>query len=58
MENNFQITHDEKELIIECMEADILQKTPRENDDPMYVAYADCRIENLRSLIVRIRQGL
>jgi hypothetical protein len=58
MENDFQITHDEKELIIDCLEANILETTSRENDHPMYVAYADCKIENLRSLIVRIRQDL
>jgi hypothetical protein len=58
MENDFQITHDEKELIIECLEADILLTTPRENENPMYVAYAECRIANLKSLIARIRQDL
>jgi hypothetical protein len=58
MEPEFYITHDEKELIIECLEADIKEKTPSENDDPKYVAYAECRIDNLKSLISRIRQDL
>tara|TARA_R110000787_G_scaffold165480_5_gene278625 strand:+ start:11 stop:232 length:222 start_codon:yes stop_codon:yes gene_type:complete len=51
METEFQITHDEKELIIECLEADIKEKAPREDEDPMYKAYAECRIENIQSLI-------
>ena len=58
METDFYITHDEKELIIECLEADIKEKTSHEGDDPMYVAYAECRIENLLSLIKRIRDDL
>ena len=58
MESDFQITHDEKELIIECLEADIKDKTPREDEDPMYKAYADCRIQELQSLIRRIRNDL
>jgi len=57
-ERDFQITHDEKELIIECLEADIKEKTPHENENPMYVTYAECRIENLHSLIRRIREDL
>ena len=52
------LTHDEKELIIECLESDILLTIPRENENPMYVAYAECRTEKLKSLIVRIRQDL
>jgi len=31
MEPEFHITHDEKELIIEALEADIKEKTPHEN---------------------------
>tara|TARA_R100000951_G_scaffold112807_1_gene113759 strand:+ start:17501 stop:17677 length:177 start_codon:yes stop_codon:yes gene_type:complete len=58
MDPEFHITHDEKELLIECIEADIKDKEPHEDDDPMYVAYAECRIDNLKSLIVRIRQDL
>jgi hypothetical protein len=58
MERDFQITHDEKELIIECLEADIKEKTPNQDDDPMYVTYAKYRIEDLRSLINRIREDL
>ena len=57
-ERDFQITHDEKELIIECLEADIKEKAPKEGEDPMYVTYAECRIENLHSLIRRIREDL
>ena len=44
METDFYITHDEKELIIECLEADIKEKTPNEDENPMYIAYAECRI--------------
>jgi hypothetical protein len=58
METDFYITHDEKELIIECLEADIKEKTPNEDENPMYIAYAECRIENLRSLIKRIREDI
>ena len=58
MEPEFYITHDEKELIIECLESDIKDKELHESDDPMYIAYAECRIENLRSLILRIREDL
>ena len=58
MESDFYITHDEKELIIECLEADIKDTEPHEADNQMYAAYAECRIENLRSLILRIREGL
>jgi hypothetical protein len=58
MEPEFYITHDEKELIIECLEADIKDKEPHENENPMYIVYAESRIENLRSLILRIREDL
>jgi hypothetical protein len=58
MENNFHITHDEKELVIECMEADIKEKSPHKGDDPMYKAFAECRIEHLQCLIKRIREEL
>ena len=58
MENDFQITHSEKELIIECLEADIRDKTPHEDENVMYKAYAECRIQELESLIRRIRNDL
>ena len=58
METDFYITHDEKELLIECLEADIKEKTPKQDENPMCIAYAECRIENLRSLIKRIREDL
>ena len=58
MEHDFNITDDEKELVIECLEADIKEKTPKAGEGKMYVAYAECRIQNLQSLITRIREDL
>ena len=58
MESDFYITHDEKELIIECIEDAVFKTKPRKNDDPMYVAYAEGRIDDLKSLIRRIREDL
>jgi len=58
METDFYITHDEKELIIECIEREIKEVTAIEEDDPTYVAYAECKIDHLKSLIRRIREEL
>lgn len=58
METDFYITHDEKELIIECIEKEIKATEPHEKDNPMYVTPAECKIDNLKSLIRRIREEL
>lgn len=58
METDFYITHDEKELIIECIEREIKETAPCEKDNPMYVAHAECKIDHLKSLIRRIREEL
>ena len=58
MEHDFQITHDERELIIECIEKEIKEIESTENDDPMFVADAECKVEWLKSIIWRMRQYL
>ena len=57
MESDFYITQDERELIIECLEADIKEKAPHECESVMYREWAKCRAENLRSLIERLRDN-
>lgn len=58
MEDNFYITHDERELVIECLEKEIKDTEPTENDDPVFVAHAECKIEELKSIIRRMREYL
>ena len=58
MEDDFHITHDERELIIECIEKEIKETEATENDDPLYVAHAECKIEQLKSIILRMREYL
>jgi len=58
MESDFNITHDERELVIECLEKEIKATEPHENDSPMYTAHAECKIENLKSIIWRMREYL
>lgn len=57
-EDNFIITHDERELVIECIEREIKATEPREDDDPMFVSHAECKIENLKLIINRMREYL
>jgi hypothetical protein len=59
MESDFHITHDERELIIECLEKEIKATEPHEDaDNPMYIAHAEWKIEDLKSIIWRIREYL
>ena len=58
MEDDFCITHDERELIIECIEKEIKATESTENDDPMFVAHAECKVESLKSIIWRMREYL
>lgn len=55
MEQEFSVTHDEKELIIECLESDIEAKSPKDEDDHMYKTWAKHRAEHLHAIIRRIR---
>ena len=57
-EDNFYLTHDERELVIECIEKEIKATEPHADDDPVYVAHAECKIENLRFIINRMREYL
>jgi hypothetical protein len=58
MEDDFYITHDERELVIECLEKEIKDTEPTENDAPLFVAHAECKIEELTSIIRRMREYL
>jgi len=58
METDFYITHDEKELLIECIETDLKAKEDHPDDNPMYKEWHKHQKEHLKSLIVRIREGL
>jgi hypothetical protein len=58
MEDDFYITHDERELVIECLEKEIKDTEPSEKDDPVFVAHAECKIEELKSIIRRMREYL
>tara|TARA_R110000796_G_scaffold167313_3_gene284211 strand:+ start:11910 stop:12086 length:177 start_codon:yes stop_codon:yes gene_type:complete len=58
MESDFNITHDEKELIIECLEKDIKRIEPDDTDNQMFIAWSECRVKHLQSLIKRIREDL
>ena len=58
MEDDFHITHDERELIIECIEKEIKETESTESDNPMIVAHVECKIEELKSIIRRMRQYL
>ena len=57
-EDNFIITNDERELVIECIEREIKATEPRVDDDPVFVAYAECKIDNLKLIITRMREYL
>tara|TARA_R110000772_G_scaffold265380_1_gene386774 strand:+ start:397 stop:573 length:177 start_codon:yes stop_codon:yes gene_type:complete len=58
MESDFNITRNEKELIIECLEKDIKRIEPNDTDNQMFIAWSESRIEDLQSLIKRIREDL
>ena len=58
MENDFHITLDERELVIECIEKEIKATEITSFDDPMYIAHAECKIDHLQSLIQRMREYL
>jgi hypothetical protein len=58
MERDFQITHDEKELLIECIETDLTAKQDHPDDNPLYKEWYKGRKEHLESLIRRIREDL
>ena len=61
MEDMFHVTHDERELIIECIEREIKATESRpgnEFDDQMYVAHAECKIDHLKQIIIRMREHL
>ena len=58
MEPDFYVTHDERELIIECIEKEIKATKATEADDPMYVAHAECKIDHLTCIISRMRDYL
>ena len=58
MESDFQITQDEKELLIECIETDLKAKQDHPDDNPMYKEWYKDRCEHLELLIRRIREDL
>ncbi len=51
MSMNIDISEDELELIIECLETDIKTPRPHEMDNPMYIA----RTEWVRAIIHRLK---
>jgi len=61
MKDMFHVTNDERELIIECIEKEIEETEPllcKEFYDQTYVVYAECKINNLKSIIRRMRDYL
>lgn len=65
MESDFQITQDEKELLIECIETDLKVKKDYADNDPRYKEWSSDykewykdRQEHLELLIRRIREDL
>ena len=52
------ITHDEKELLIECIETDLKVRAYHSDDNPTYKEWYKGRKEHLESLIRRIREEL
>ena len=58
MNTDFYITHDEKELIIECIEGEIRETDPFRWFNPANRAQAKCKLDNLKSLIHRVREEL
>jgi len=57
-EDDFCITHDERELVIECLEKEIKEMEIHEDDNPMWIAHAECKTEELKSIIWRMREYL
>ena len=55
-----QITHDEKELLIECIETDLISRklAAQVNFHPTYKEWYKGRKEDLESLIKKIREEL
>tara|TARA_R100000005_G_C4835752_1_gene109816 strand:- start:100 stop:297 length:198 start_codon:yes stop_codon:yes gene_type:complete len=65
MEPEFQITQDEKEMLIECIETDLKVKKDYADNDPGYKEWSSYykewykdRQEHLEDLIYRIREYL
>lgn len=52
----FHVTHDERELIIECIKKEIKATEPRSGNE--FDAYAECKIDHLKQIIMRMRDYL
>ena len=58
MNADFHITPDEKELLIECIEGEIRETDPFRWFNPAKRAQAKCKLDNLKSLMHKIREEL